>query len=36
MSRVRYDGVAEWYEGFRPALKPDEIGALLRLRPLTP
>jgi SAM-dependent methyltransferase len=31
MSRVRYDGVAEWYEGFRPALKPDEIGALQRL-----
>jgi SAM-dependent methyltransferase len=31
MSRVRYDGVAEWYEGFRPALKPDEVGALRRL-----
>src|SRR5712691_9175444 len=31
MSRVRYDGVAEWYEGFRPALKPDELDTLQRL-----
>ena len=31
MTNVRYDGVAEWYEGFRPALKPDEIDALQRL-----
>jgi SAM-dependent methyltransferase len=31
MGRVRYDGVAEWYEGFRPALKPDELDALQRL-----
>jgi len=27
MSRGRYDGVAEWYEGFRPALAPDELDA---------
>jgi SAM-dependent methyltransferase len=31
MGNVRYDGVAEWYEGFRPALKPDELDALQRL-----
>src|SRR6266699_4317826 len=31
MSNVRYDGGAEWYEGFRPALKPDELDALQRL-----
>ena len=31
MTRVRYDGVAEWYEGFRPELSPDELGALHRL-----
>src|SRR5437667_10346341 len=31
MSSVRYDGVAEWYEGFRPALKPEELDALRRL-----
>jgi SAM-dependent methyltransferase len=31
MGNVRYDGVAEWYEGFRPALKPDELDALRRL-----
>jgi SAM-dependent methyltransferase len=30
MSRVRYDGVADWYEGFRPALKPEELDALQR------
>ena len=31
MSRVRYDGVAEWYEGFRPALTPEELDALQRM-----
>src|SRR5438105_6136227 len=31
MTRVRYDGVAEWYEGFRPELTPDELEALDRL-----
>jgi SAM-dependent methyltransferase len=31
MGRVRYDGVAEWYEGFRSALKQDELDALQRL-----
>src|SRR5256885_13255139 len=31
MRNVRYDGVAEWCEGFRPALKPDELDALQRL-----
>ncbi|TMM05722.1 MAG: class I SAM-dependent methyltransferase, partial [Actinobacteria bacterium] len=31
MGSVRYDGVAEWYEGFRPALKPEELDALRRL-----
>jgi SAM-dependent methyltransferase len=31
MGNVRYDGLAEWYEGFRPALKPDELDALQRL-----
>src|SRR3989441_8186661 len=31
MSEVRYDGIAGWYEGFRPALKPDELDALHRL-----
>ena len=31
MTRVRYDGVAEWYEGFRPALTPDELDVLQRL-----
>lgn len=28
---ARYDGIAEWYEGFRPSLKPDELDALQRL-----
>jgi len=27
----RYDGIAEWYQGFRPGLTPDELGALERL-----
>jgi SAM-dependent methyltransferase len=31
MSHARYDGVAEWYEGFRPALRPHELDALERL-----
>ena len=31
MSRPRYDGVAEWYEEFRPSLTPDELNALQRL-----
>jgi SAM-dependent methyltransferase len=31
MTHVRYDGVAEWYEGFRPALTPEELEALQRL-----
>src|SRR5436305_3403967 len=31
MSRVRYDGVADWYQGFRPELTPDELDALQRL-----
>jgi len=31
MTLSRYDGVAEWYEGFRPSLKPDELDALQRL-----
>jgi SAM-dependent methyltransferase len=31
MSRVRYDGVAEWYREFRPSLTPEELGALERL-----
>jgi SAM-dependent methyltransferase len=31
MSRVRYDGVAGWYEEFRPSLTPDELDALQRL-----
>ena len=31
MDNVRYDGVAEWYKGFRSALKPDELDALQRL-----
>ena len=28
---ARYDGVAEWYEGFRPELTPEELEALQRL-----
>jgi len=31
MSRVRYDGVAGWYEEFRSSLTPDELDALQRL-----
>jgi SAM-dependent methyltransferase len=31
MSRVRYDGVAGWYEEFRPSLTPDELDALQAL-----
>jgi SAM-dependent methyltransferase len=28
---ARYDGVAKWYEGFRPELTPEELEALQRL-----
>jgi SAM-dependent methyltransferase len=28
MGIARYDGVADWYQGFRPSLTPDELGAL--------
>jgi SAM-dependent methyltransferase len=28
MGIARYDGVADWYRGFRPSLTPDELGAL--------
>jgi ubiquinone/menaquinone biosynthesis C-methylase UbiE len=28
---ARYDGLAEWYEGFRPSLSADELDALERL-----
>jgi len=28
---ARYDGLAEWYEGFRPSLSADELDALVRL-----
>jgi SAM-dependent methyltransferase len=31
MSVARYDGVAEWYRGFRPSLTPEELEALQRL-----
>ena len=31
MTFSRYDGIADWYEGFRPALKPQEFDALRRL-----
>lgn len=31
MARARYDGVAEWYQDFRPSLTPDELDALRRL-----
>ena len=31
MGIARYDGIAEWYEGFRPSLKADELDALQRL-----
>lgn len=31
MGTARYDGIAEWYEEFRPALSEEEIAALERL-----
>ncbi|TML07463.1 MAG: methyltransferase domain-containing protein [Actinobacteria bacterium] len=31
MGVARYDGVAGWYQGFRPSLTPDELDALQRL-----
>jgi SAM-dependent methyltransferase len=31
MGDVRYDGLAEWYDGWRPELSPDELPALMRL-----
>jgi SAM-dependent methyltransferase len=31
MDTSRYDGIAEWYEEFRPALSEEEIAALERL-----
>lgn len=31
MARARYDGVAAWYQDFRPSLTPDELDALRRL-----
>jgi SAM-dependent methyltransferase len=31
MSTARYDGLAEWYEEFRPALDDEELAALARL-----
>jgi SAM-dependent methyltransferase len=31
MAEARYDGLAEWYEGFRPQVSPEEVDALHRL-----
>jgi SAM-dependent methyltransferase len=31
MGDVRYDGLAEWYDDWRPELSPDELPALTRL-----
>jgi SAM-dependent methyltransferase len=31
MGKARYDGLAEWYEEFRPAISPEELDALQRL-----
>jgi SAM-dependent methyltransferase len=31
VTTARYDGLAEWYAGFRPALPPHELDALRRL-----
>jgi len=31
MAEARYDGYAEWYEGFRPAMHTEELEALERL-----
>lgn len=31
MAEARYDGIAEWYDGWRPELTRDELAALMRL-----
>ena len=31
MDKARYDGIAAWYDDWRPALTPDERAALMRL-----
>jgi SAM-dependent methyltransferase len=31
MGEARYNGIAEWYDGWRPELTPDELAALMRL-----
>ena len=31
MGEARYDGIAEWYDGWRPELTTDELAALMRL-----
>jgi SAM-dependent methyltransferase len=31
MGKTRYDDIARWYEGWRPAVTPDELDALRRL-----
>jgi SAM-dependent methyltransferase len=31
MGEARYDGIAEWYDGWRPELTTEEQGALMRL-----
>src|SRR5215475_9671420 len=31
MAEARYDGLADWYEGFRPALSAEELDVLARL-----
>jgi SAM-dependent methyltransferase len=31
MAEARYDGIAAWYDGWRPELTQDELAALMRL-----
>lgn len=31
MGETRYDAIAQWYEGWRPTVTPDELDALRRL-----
>ena len=31
MGEARYDGIAKWYDGWRPGLTTDELAALMRL-----
>ena len=31
MGEARYDGIATWYDSWRPELTPDELAALMRL-----